>query len=191
MSADKRDAAEVITLGSGDLMIKEYTTTFPTVESFSVTTDLLGRIQGGATLEYNGTWYQAKDDTGKAVKEIMTDEEATLKSGVITWNGKTLSKLIATATVTDNTTTGKRTVKIGGIGNQNRKSYALCFHHKDAQDGDVWILIRAVNQGALSLAFTKDKETVIDAEFKCLPQDENGTLIQYVEEIATVTAPEG
>lgn len=180
MSDKKRDA-EVITLGSGDLMIKEYTDTMPKYTEFKDTTDLLGRIQGGATLEYKGTWYDAKDDTGKAVKTIITEEEATLKSGIITWNGKTLEKLCSTARVSESD--GIRTVKIGGVGNHNGKSYALCFHHTDKIDGDVWIVVRAVNQGGFSIAFAKDKETVIDAEFKCLPQDAEGTLIEYTEEI--------
>ena len=182
MSDKKRDA-EIITLGSGNLMIKEYTDTMPTYSEFNEETDLLGRIQGGATLEYKGTWYDAKDDTGKAVKTIITEEEATLKSGILTWNGKTLEKLCSTARVTESE--GIRNVKIGGVGNHNGKSYALCFHHVDKADGDVYIVIRAVNQGGFSLAFVKDKETVIDAEFKCLPQDKEGTLIQYHEEIAT------
>ena len=181
MSDKKRDA-EVITLGSGNLMIKEYTDTMPAYSEFKEETDLLGRIQGGATLEYKGTWYDAKDDTGKAVKTIITEEEATLKSGILTWNGKTLEKLCSTARVTESD--GIRNVKIGGVGNHNGKSYALCFHHVDKADGDVYIVIRAVNQGGFSLAFVKDKETVIDAEFKCLPQDKEGTLIQYHEEIA-------
>lgn len=181
MSDKKRDA-EVITLGSGNLMIKEYTDTMPEYSEFNEETDLLGRIQGGATLEYKGTWYDAKDDTGKAVKTIITEEEATLKSGILTWNGKTLEKLCSTARVTESE--GIRNVKIGGVGNHNGKSYALCFHHVDKADGDVYIVIRAVNQGGFSLAFVKDKETVIDAEFKCLPQDKEGTLIQYHEEIA-------
>ena len=182
MSEQKRDA-KPITLGSGDLMIKEYDgTNMPAYTDFDVTKDLLGRIQGGATLEYKGTWYEAKDDTGKAVKTIITEEEATLKSGVMTWNGKTLAQLCSTARVTDNG--GIRTVKIGGVGNHDGKSYAICFHHTDKVDGDVYVVVRAVNQGGFSLAFAKDKETVIDAEFKCLPQDEDGTLIQYVEEIS-------
>ena len=181
MSEIKRDA-EIITLGSGDLMIKEYDgTTMPAYTEFDVETDLLGRIQGGATLEYKGEWYDAKDDSGKAVKTIITEEEATLKSGICTWNGKTLTKLCSTARVTE--ADGIRTVKIGGVANNDGKSYALCFHHTDKIDGDVWIVLRAVNQGGFSLAFVKDKETVIDAEFKCLPQDDEGTLIQYVEEI--------
>lgn len=181
MAENKRDA-EIITLGSGDLMIKEYTDTMPAYTEFKAETDLLGRIQGGCTLEYKGTWYEAKDDTGKAVKTIITEEEATLKSGVLTWNGKTLAKLCSTARITEDG--GIRKVKIGGVGNHNGKSYALCFHHVDKIDGDVWVVVRAVNQGGFSLAFAKDKETVIDAEFKCLPQDNEGTLIEYVEEIA-------
>lgn len=184
MSDKKRDA-EVITLGSGDLMIKEYTDVMPAYSDFDAKTDLLGRIQGGATLEYKGTWYEAKDDTGKVVKTIITEEEATLKSGIITWNGNTLTRLCSTARVTE--ADGIRTVKIGGVGNHDGKSYALCFHHGDKLDGDVWVVVRGVNQGGFSLAFAKDKETVIDAEFKCLPQDDEGTLIQYVEEM-TATA---
>ena len=180
--SDKRSEADKITLGSGDLMIKEYTDTMPAYTEFDATEDLLGRIHGGATLEYSDEWYEAKDDTGKAVKTIITEEEATLKSGVITWNGKTLSQLCSTARVTESG--GIRTVKIGGVGNHDGKSYALCFHHTDKVDGDVWLVVRAVNQGGFSLAFAKDKETVIDAEFKCLPQDDEGTLIQYVEQIA-------
>lgn len=180
MAENKRDA-EVITLGSGDLLFKEYTDTMPAYTDFKEDTDLLGRILGGATLEYKGTWYEVKDDSGKVAKTIITDEEATLKSGILTWNGETLAKLCSTATVTE--ADGIRTVKIGGVGNYNGKSYAICFHHTDKTDGDCWIVVRAVNQGGFSLAFAKDKETVIDAEFKCLPQDTEGTLIQYIEEI--------
>ena len=187
MSDKKRDA-EVITLGSGDLMIQEYKDTMPLYSTFKAETDLLGRISGGCTLEYSGEWYEAKDDTGKVVKTIITEETATLKSGVITWNGKTLGKLCSTARVTEDKATGIRTVKIGGVGNHNGKSYALCFHHKDPVDGDVWLVVRAVNQGGFSIAFAKDKETVVDAEFKCLPQDTEGTLIQYVEEMTKTSS---
>ena len=120
---------------------------------------------------------------GKVSKVIITEEEATLKSGVLTWNGNTLKQLCSTARVTE--TGGIRTVKLGGVGNHDGKSYAICFHHTDKTDGDVWILIRGVNQAGFSLAFAKDKETVIDAEIKCLPMDNEGTLVEYTEEIAT------
>lgn len=185
MPKTKRMEPKKITLGSGNLLCKEYSGTMPAYSDFDDEDDLLGRIQGGATLEYKGTWYTAKDDTGKVVKTLITDEEAVLKSGIITWNGDTLAKLCSTARVTDSN--GIRTVKIGGVGNHDGKSYAICFHHIDKVDGDVWVVIRAVNQGGFSLAFAKDKETVVDAEFMCLSQDDEGTLIQYVEETAAKT----
>src|SRR3712207_8330926 len=182
MAEDKNRDAEVITLGSGDLMIKEYDgATMPEYTTFDAENDLLGRIQGGATLEYKPTYYEAKDDSGKVSKVIITEEEATFKSGIVTWNGKTLRQLTSTATVAEKA--GIRTVKIGGVAKNDGKSYALCFHHVDKADGDVWVVVRAVNQGGFSIAFQPDKETVIDAEFKCLPQDKDGTLIQYVEEM--------
>lgn len=182
MSDKKRDE-KVITLGSGDLMFKEYDGTNVPAHTDFTADDILAHIQGGATLSYKPTWYEAKDDTGKIVKTIITEEEATFKSGILTWNGKTLAKLSSTARVTE--AGGIRTVKIGGVGNHDGKSYVFCFHHHDKVDGDVWILIRGVNQSGFELAFAKDKETIIDAEIKCLPQDDEGTLIQYVEEIAT------
>lgn len=183
----KRNEADKITLGSGNLLIKEYDgENFPLYSDFDDEADLLGYIQGGAELAYSGEWYDAKDDLGKVIKTIITEEEATLKSGVVTWNGKTLAQLCSTARVTESA--GIRTVKLGGVGNHNGKSYALCFHHTDKVDGDVWVVIRGVNQAGFTLAFAKDKETVIDAEFKCLPQDDEGTLIQYVEEIGETEA---
>ena len=72
MAEVKNRDAEVITLGSGDLMVKEYdaTTGVPAYTEFSAETDLLGRIQGGATLEYKPTYYEAKDDTGIVSKTV-------------------------------------------------------------------------------------------------------------------------
>jgi hypothetical protein len=153
----------------------------PNVEDICVSEKLLGRISGGATLEYKGSWYTAKDDTGKVEKTLITDEEVTFKTGIITWNGKTLKVLCATGRVTESG--NKRIVKIGGVGNANRKSYVIAFHHTDRVDGDIWILIRGTNQGTISLAFAKDKETTVDAEFTAMAQDDEGTLITYIEEI--------
>lgn len=183
MSDKKRDA-EVITIGSGDVYYEEFDddSGMPSLADICVESKLLGRISGGATLEYKGTWYTAKDDTGKVEKTLLTDEEATFKTGIITWNGKTLNVLCATGRVTESN--GVRTVKIGGVGNANRKSYVIAFHHTDKIDGDIWIMIRATNQGTISLAFAKDKETTVDAEFTAMSQDDDGTLITYVEEIA-------
>lgn len=171
-----------IVLGSGKLYISEFSgTTVPDETTICTDTNLLGYIQGGATLEYKPSFYTAKDDLGVCTKTIVTDEEATLKSGVMTFDANTLDKLTSTGTV-ESGTSGKRTIKIGGIGNYDGKSYVLCFHHEDEIDGDIWVTIVGQNQAGFSLSFAKDKETVIDAEFKALSQDNGGTLIKYTEE---------
>ncbi|EPR07654.1 hypothetical protein [Ruminiclostridium papyrosolvens] len=172
---------EKIVLGSGYLYCTEFTGTVPENNVIETEENLLGLIQGGASLEYKPKFYEAKDDMGKVTKVIITEEEATLKSGIMTWNGKTLGKLCSTARVTE--AAGVRTVKIGGVGNDNGKKYVLHFVHEDPVDGDIRVTIVGQNQAGFSLAFKKDKETVIDAEFKAQPQDNEGTLIKYEEKI--------
>lgn len=174
---------EKIVLGSGDVYYKEFTGSIPTNEVLEVAENKLGFIQGGATLEYKPSYYNCKDDSGVIQKTIITDEEAMLKTGILTFNGETLAVLCETGRVTE--TSGVRTVKIGGIKNSNGKKYIIHFHHQDKVDGDIRVTIVGKNESGFSLAFAKDKETVIDAEFKCQPQDEEGTLIKYQEEIPT------
>ena len=60
---------------------------FPTKEN------RLGHIKGGAEIEYAPSFYEAKDDMGKVSKVILTQEEATFKSGIMTWCGETLKKI--------------------------------------------------------------------------------------------------
>ena len=174
-------AGEKIVLGSGKLYTTEFTGEIPNDATIEAEGNLLGLIQGGATLEYKPTFYEAEDDLGIKKKVILTKEEVTFKSGIMTWNGKTLKKLSSTAIVTE--ASGKRTVKIGGIGKQDGKKHILRFVHEDKVDGDIKVTIVGTNQAGFSLAFQKDKETVIDAEYKAQPLDTEGTLIIYEEEI--------
>ena len=179
--------SERITLGSGNLYYKEFAGEIPENETIETEQNRLGYISGGATLEYKPTYYEAKDDLGVVVKTILTEEEVILKSGIMTFNGKTLEVLCETGRVTEDSAKHIRTVKIGGPGNANGKSYIIHFVHKDPVDGDIRITIVGKNQAGFSLAFAKDKETVIDAEFKALPQDSEGTLIKYQEFDSTIT----
>ena len=179
----KRDKTN-ITLGSGKIYLTPYTDTVPpTVDAICVKENLLGYIKGGASLEYTEETYEEKDDLGYVSKVITTSEEAILKCGLLTWNGTTLKSLIDRCTVTE--VAGKRTVKIGGAGNTQGKNYAICFHHEDEADGDLWILIVGRNTAGATLTFAADAGTVIEPEFKALPQDENGTLVQLIEETPT------
>jgi hypothetical protein len=148
----------------------------------------LGYISGGATLEYTPTFYEAKDDLGVVTKSILTEETASFKSGILTFDGTTLGKLCSTGRVTEVNKT--RTVKIGGVGQDDGKKYVIHFVHIDKTDGDIRVTIVGRNEAGFSLAFQKNKETVIDAEFKCQSLDSDGTLIIYKEEIKTANTEE-
>lgn len=176
----KRDK-NVITLGSGKLYLDEFSSTMPTVDTLCVDANLLGYIKGGAALEYTEETYEEKDDLGTVSKIITTSEEALLKCGLITWNGTTLQKLVDRSVSTE--ANGKRTTKIGGVGNAQGKYYAICFEHEDALDGNLWILVKGRNTAGLTLTFATDAGTAVEPEFRAMPHDTDGTLIELIEEI--------
>lgn len=176
-----KGSKEKINLGSGDVYIMDYADTLPTTDEICVEGNRLGHIKGGAALEYTQETYTEKDDMGKVTKIITTEEEAILKMGLITWNGTTLQKLIDRCKVTESN--GKRITKIGGAGNAQGKYYALCFHQKDKQDGDLWVLIVGRNTAGATLTFAKDEGTLVEPEFTAIPHDTDGSLIELIEEI--------
>ena len=177
-----------IALGSGMLYISEFLGTIPANELIEMAENLLGLIQSGATLSYKPSFYEAKDDLGLVSKKILTDEEVVFKSGIMTWNGNTLEKLCSTARVAEDKAKKVRTVKIGGVGKHDGKKYVIRFVHKDAADGDIRITIVGSNEAGFEMAFAKDKETVINAEFKAQPHDDEGTLIVLDEDDESITA---
>lgn len=180
-----RSDPDKITLGSGYAYVAEYDASkgMPSVDEICTDENQLGKIKGGAELTYTTETHEEKDDLGTVAKVVITAEEALLKLGLITFNGDTLAKLADRCKVT--TAGGKRTVHIGGAGNAQGKEWVVCFHHPDPIDGDIWVMIRGANQAGLTLTYAVDAATRIEPQFKALPQDDSGTLITYIEEIAT------
>nr|WP_317357251.1 hypothetical protein [uncultured Tyzzerella sp.] len=172
---------ESIVLGSGKLYVKEFVDTIPQDSDIEQDENLLGLIQGGASLTYTPSFYVAKDDLGLVSKKFITEEVVILKSGIMTWCGNTLQKLSSTARIEEDKSTKTRTVKIGGASNYDRKKYIIHFLHKDEADGDIRVTIVGSNEAGFELAFAKDKETVINAEFKAQPCDSEGTLVIFKE----------
>lgn len=175
----KRDNKK-ITLGSGKLYLQAFADEMPTVETLCVDENLLGWIKGGAELTYTEETYEEKDDLGMVSKIITTSEEAILKCGLLTWNGDTLKKLIDRCGVTE--ASGKRTTLIGGAGNTQGAYYAVCFKHEDKVDGNLWVLIKGKNTAGVTLTFASDAGTVVEPEFKAMPHDDKGTLVELIEE---------
>lgn len=135
---------------------------------------LIGRVKGGASIEYSTEKTEDQDDLGYVVIEEVTKEKVTLKSGVMTWNGETLATLCATARVTIDEKTGIVTVKIGGLGNQNNKRYIICFEHHSHL---LRVAIIGKNNEGFTFSFEQDKATVIDALFRAEALDSEGTLL--------------
>ncbi|MEE1415673.1 MAG: hypothetical protein U0K73_00120 [Lachnospiraceae bacterium] len=175
--------SERIILGSGKLYCMVFTGGIPEDTAIETDANQLAHIKGGASLEYTAETYTAKDDLGVVQKTVLTSEDVTLKAGLLTWCAKTLEKLCATARVTE--TAKKRTVKIGGIKNQNNKKYLIRFLHEDSEDGNIRVTIVGRNEAGFSFTFAKDAESTIEPQFKAHPLDKDGTLLISDEDIVT------
>ena len=162
-----------IVLGSGKLYIAKLTDETFDLSTIAVAGNQVGLIQGGASL----------DDLCQVYKRFITSEEATLKSGILTWNLEALNKIIGNKNYT--TTTAKNTLKLGGNGAREMEQFAVVFVHTKSDGKDIRVGIVGTNEAGLSLAFTADKETVVDAEFKAIGHDDNGTLVIIEEDLQT------
>ena len=177
-------SVEEYTLGSGDLFIKEYTAgTAVTAEDVITNGERLGEIKGGASLEYTTETKEDSSDLGRTKIVIISKEDVVLKSGVMTWNGKTLEKLCQTAVVTENKEAKKRTIKIGGLSHAANKSYAVAFQYKGDGKKGLTVLIVGKNTAGFTVSFSSDNATVLDAEFKAQALDNDGTLVVIEETI--------
>lgn len=172
-----------ITLGSGIPYIAEYSGTMPDVKTICTEDNRLGYCKGGAELTYTEETYEERDDLGYVSKVITTSEEALLKLGLLTFNGDTVAKLADRCKVTEDKTAGTRTIHIGGAGNAQGKEWVVCFCHEDKKEGNLWVMIRGRNNAGFTLTFAADSGSVVEPEFKALPQDKDGTLITLIEEI--------
>lgn len=184
-NATKR-TKDQIPLGSGKLYMIPFTDTIPDVDTLCAESNRVGYIKSGASVEYTEETHEEKDDLGYVSKVITTSEAAILKCGLITWNGEVLQKILDRCKVSTDAK-GRRVAKIGGAGNAQGKHYVICFHHEDKQDGDIWVLIKGRNTAGASFAFAMDSGALIEPEFKALPHDDAGTLIEYIEQITATT----
>lgn len=176
MAVDK----DSVVLGSGKLYGVEYdpATGVPEDAVFEVDANTFGRISGGASLEYKPTEYAVEDDDGQVVTRFITKEEVTFKSGILTWALENLARL-SPAVVTDDTVKHIRTLKLGG--SKSLKAWAVRFVHTKDDGNKVRVTLVGTAGSGFSLKFDKEKETVTDAEFKALSQN-NGLLVEIAEE---------
>lgn len=168
-----------ILLGSGKIYIAELETDGSIPTDLVGSTNLIGDISGGAELSYVPTVYDVVNDDNVVRKSYITQEEVMLKSGVLTWDLTNLEKLTVGGTYTAAVPgTSPATLTIGGI--KSVKQYAIAFVHTE-EDFTVTVILKGSNQKGYSIKFDKEKEVVIDAEFKAIA-DANGILVTVTEE---------
>lgn len=171
-----------IILGSGQLYVAPYEadTGIPADETIETDANTMGRIQGGASLEYKPTVYEVVDDTHYVVKRFITSEEVSFKSGVLTWDMTNLERLAGACEMATDEESGVTTLKIGGRGQNGLTPYIVRFVHQSS-DKKLRVTLVGTAANGFTLAFNPDKETVIDAEFKAVSSDDNGTLVIVTE----------
>lgn len=158
-----------IILGAGELYMYEFTeSAIP--EHTIIETDVhnVGHCSGGFSIEYKPKRYDVKNQYGRTVKSFITEEEITVKSGILEWNLENLA-LVSTAKFTEDTTKGVRTLTFGGGG--SLKNVLIRFVHTK-ENGKKLRFTMVGNAGnGFKIEFT-DKELTVDAEF---------TAIEYIK----------
>lgn len=171
-------------LGSGDLFIGQVADpATATEEEIAEALENVGAISGGAILTYKPSFQEVKSANRGTLFTMLTEEEITFKSGLLTWDLANLEKLSA-AHYSEDTTKGERRIGLGGL-KQVPVNY-LRFVHKKVDGKKLTVnLFRAQNQSGFELTFDGEKETVLDAEFKALacPGKEQGNAVEIIEEI--------
>ena len=173
-------------LGSGDIYLAE-----PTAEqlamtdidqlitTFCVDANRFGNTKNGGSVKYTQEKVVVEDDLGKIVETYLVKDGAEMTCGTITVGPEIIKKLTETGRV-ETTTSGRKVIKIGGVGNADGKSYLICFHHKNSQHGDIRVFLLGSNNSELSFAFDQQNPLVLTPTFTAKAMDAVGTKLIIV-----------
>ena len=178
---------ERIALGSGKIYLIERPESLDTdlenldtmITKYCVAANEFGAVKNGATLTYTPTNYTASDDLGRFTKTIVQEEVVTLGCGLITVGANMLKVLVDTARVEDSTA-GKKVIKIGGTVNAKNAAYLVIFEHLDAKDGNIYVIIAGKNTAELQFSFQPGAETILNPTFTAEGLNEDGTKLIIV-----------
>lgn len=170
-----------ITLGAGELFMQAFAGSIPADAALEVAANNVGHTQGGAVVTYKPDVYDVENSYGQIVKSVITKEEVTLKSGILTWN---LDRINSLSTGTVATEGNKKTLTIGG--HSALPKMVIRFVHTLDDGRKIRTTLVGVSTNGFELTFQGDKETVIDAEFKAF-MAVDGMLLKIEEELEVPT----
>lgn len=170
-----------IPVGSGHLFHAAFSGTIQADAVIETEANRLGYIEKGAEVDYKPTYKTFKDDLGIIQRTALTAEEVTFKASLIAWSMSDFNTFVSTARVTE--TQGRRTIKIGGVGNTDGLIHLFRFVHPDPQYGDVRLTIVGTQTGGFTLNFKPEDAGNMDLEVTAQASDNEGTLILLDEEV--------
>lgn len=167
-------------LGSGDLYLL-VADAIPEDAQLETEANKIAHISGGATLTYSSETYEVVDDYNAILGRIITKEDVTFKTGVLTWDLEVLGRLLASSAHTAGGEGQPDTLRIGGKSGTGMKKIVVRFIHTMPDGKKLKMTMIGNNDAGMVLTFAKDKETIVDAEIKALSQ-EDGTLVEITTE---------
>ena len=168
-------ATKDMLLGSGDLYIINYTGgDIPADATIETEANMIGGIKGGATVSYTPTIYSVSDDMRRMKKSLITAEEATFKTGYLSFDLGEIAKIALGSNLQQTYDGTKSTLSVGG--GQTISEYLLRFVHTMGNGKKVRVTMIGTPVSGFELAFSPENESVINAEFSAVPMNAQGQL---------------
>ena len=168
-------ATKDMLLGSGDLYIMEYSGGgIPEDATIETEGNMIGGIKGGATVSYTPTIYSVSDDMRRMKKSLITAEEATFKTGYLSFDLGEIAKIALGSSLQSSYSGNKSTLSVGG--GQTITEYVLRFVHTMGNGKKVRVSMIGTPVSGFELAFSPENESVINAEFSAVPMNAQGQL---------------
>lgn len=177
-----------VVLGAGKWYVAPWTSGAIDFKTLCVEDNLMGYTSGGATITFTPETYTIEDDIGMVKRTFQAKGTAEMKTGLLTWNVKSMAALMSTGTLTEKAATsgtnGENKLELHG-GKESLKQLMVAFVYEDDETGlKTYSGMIASNTGALSMAFAKDKETTVDLTFTGESNGVDDTILTIVEETA-------
>ena len=172
-----------VLMGAGEFFVKPYEGGGIKLKEICVDDNYAGETQGGAEFNYSMTPYVIEDDNGKLRKRFMTKAEAYLKTGLLTVDVKALGNLMSVGVLKAAEEGSGDVLELTG-GNAAFKQFVVVYRYpKDKEKGlYIYIGMVATNTAPLTLAFAKDKETVVELQFDADTNGVNDVLVTFHED---------
>lgn len=151
-----------IMLGSGEIYMMEFTgDKIPEHATLEADENNVGYCNSGFKIDYKPKKYDVKNQYGRVVKSFITDEQISVKTGIITWDLDKLA-LLSTAEITEDAEKKIKKLTFGGGG--SLKTVLLRFVH---DENGKKLRFTMIGQGGNGFGLDfGDKETTINAELQ-------------------------